>query len=141
MGGNFQYPAASSEAFWPNESVGQVNGEKDGDGTAKDIVQQHRVLSSQPVAGLRVGKAEGEKDDRCADKNDVDHHSGSFGLGDARQAKGAVQKGDTKKAFWRGEHPSISRVRYGAKPDRHSRAAGRRKNRNPIGISATSEAE
>jgi hypothetical protein len=99
MGGNFQYPAASSEAFWPNESVGQVNGEKDGDGTAKDIVEQHRVLSSQPVAGLRVGKAEGEEDDRCADKNDVDHHSGSFGLGDARQAERRRPEGRHREGF------------------------------------------
>jgi hypothetical protein len=103
MGENFQYPAASSEAFWPNESVGQVNGEKDGDGTAEDIVEQHRVLSSQPVAGLRVGKAEGEEDDRCADKNDVEHHPGSFGFGRTRQAKRRRPDGRHRESFlaWR----------------------------------------
>jgi len=64
---NFQFPKTPSEAFGADESVGEVECEKDGNGTAEHIVEYHRSLLLEPVAGAGVGEAQGEEDDRRAD--------------------------------------------------------------------------
>ena len=56
-----------SETFWADESVGEVDGEKHGHGTAQDIIESHRFLLSKPVTGARIGKAKPEKYDCSAE--------------------------------------------------------------------------
>ena len=123
--------ASRSEAFGANESIGEIGGDKDRDGAAQDIVECHRSLRLKPVAGARIGKAEGEKHRGCADQNNIHHRWDSFLFEEPDRKKSAVMWDVAFHSFWlrREHHPFTHRRMH---PNRIKVRDGHRGNK--IGI-------
>ncbi|CUX48836.1 hypothetical protein AGR3A_Lc130150 [Agrobacterium tomkonis CFBP 6623] len=114
--------ASRSEAFGANESIGEIGGDKDGDGTAEDIVEYHRSLRLKPVAGARIGKAEGEKHRRCADQNKVHHDGTPFFHEEPDRKKSAAMWDVAFHSFWlRKGTPSLPEQKNAPEPHKGSR--------------------